>query len=219
MALGALIDFQQSATAERRIDFIHRNRQPFRHIEVEPIFILVEDQLVCRNPHGQDVVGDPLVQQITLVRPLRVNTGAIAFGAQTVVRNPLLQFRQQVGVGGLQALLTPELVPLGKDGESNLAVLGRIGYVSLAETMVRHSLKVFYLASFVHHLVHLVATNTQRVEQSTGLYGASHYQIPFLLAVDDGRQIVGCRSLAGQLSPSPSDGPSSWKPLCCDFAH
>ena len=97
----------------------------------------MDQQTVCRNAHGQDVIGYPLVKQM-LGRIVAYTGGLehVIFRILTILQNPLREFFQQIGAVGIQSLRAPIVVRLCKDGETNQSVRRRVGISSLVYTRI-----------------------------------------------------------------------------------
>ena len=85
-------------------------------------------QTVGRQAIWQDVIGNPLVEDIVLVEVIVV---ICRIRITLVIYDPLLHVRRSDLLGRFAQLLFPPLIRLCKDGETVLAMLRSIG-ISLA---------------------------------------------------------------------------------------
>ena len=194
------VEFEQTTLAERCIEFHNWDTQLVGVATHITVFVVVDNQLVCRNLHGKNMVGNPLIQQVTwilIIVLVALVCIKVTFCILLVVQNPLAQFGQQLGVAGINALAAPECVGLCKDGETILAVLGCIADTSFCETIAGHTDKVGNLSTLVQLLIHLITHFGQSIHQTTSLDYAGSHQIAFNLLVKDVLQIIGGGYVAG----------------------
>ena len=194
------VEFEQTTLAERCIEFHNWDTQLVGVATHITVFVVVDNQLVCRNLHGKNVVGNPLIQQVAgilIIILVALVCIKVTFCILLVVQNPLAQFGQQLGVAGINALAAPECVGLCKDGKTILAVLGCIADTSFSETIAGHTDKVGNLSTLVQLLIHLITHFGQSIHQTAGLDYAGCHQIAFNLLVQDVLQIIGSGYVAG----------------------
>ncbi|MBR4758433.1 MAG: hypothetical protein IK084_06470 [Bacteroidaceae bacterium] len=78
IALIALIDFEQTALAHRGVEFLACHAQLVGIVQAEAALIVVDDEFIGRDAHGQEVVGDEKVEQI-------VGAGIVPAGGEDIV--------------------------------------------------------------------------------------------------------------------------------------
>ena len=142
------------------------------------------------------MIGGPEVEQIVGVGIVSIGPIRLLLRTLMVVGNPLLQLRQQVGVGGTESLRSPEFVGLGEDGEAILPVLRSIGVAALCEAPVKHVLQILDLAILIFLLVGFVLDKAQSIEQSACPDSPSHDEIALFLAIQYlAEEVAGCNVL------------------------
>ena len=87
----------------------------------------MEYQTIGSNTHGQHVIGKPLVQQIVGRGPVLVCNENVVSAVLLVIQHPLLHILTGNVNGFFSYCFAPEIIGLGKYGEAEVAVFGRIG--------------------------------------------------------------------------------------------
>ena len=94
VAFLAFIDFQETALAHSRVDFVHGYGERLSGLVVAEL-VPVEDEAVSWSTEGQDVVGGPLIEEVHLALVVLVRRESVVVGILMVVHNPLNQSGEQ----------------------------------------------------------------------------------------------------------------------------
>ena len=86
IAFLALVYFQNTRLAHRRVDFVDGNGNLVA-LEAVSELVPVEDQTVRRCAEGQDVIGGPLIEQIVLIFVILIRRKDIVVGILVVRDN------------------------------------------------------------------------------------------------------------------------------------
>ena len=154
----------------------------------------MEHELTLGNLHGEDVIGNPLIEQVVLAFVVLVGCKVVVVAILMVVENPLREFLEQVGASRIYALLAPEVIGFGKDGEAIQTMFGSITYFAFRKAVAAcHAYQVGNLSCLVEFLVFFVAYRSQRVEQSASLNDAEASEEAVPLFVEGLLDVAGCR--------------------------
>ena len=174
VALQAFPDAQQAALAHGHIVCPHGDGGASVYLEREALFVVVDDQLVGRQSHGQQVVGDKLVEHVVLVGVVAV---VHCIGIEALVDDPAFHVLGRDVGHGLAQGVAPELVGLGKERE---AILAPVGALHVAEMAGRRVEDLLYHARLHEPLVHVVLDGAQRVGEMAGIQQAAHHAVAAL---------------------------------------
>ena len=144
----------------------------------------MEDEPALGDTHGEQVVGNPLVEQVILAFVVLVGDELVVVAVLMLVENPLGDFLQEIRASWVDVLAAPEVIGLSKDGKAIETVFGSIRGVALCKAFASHVVHVLDSASLVELFVLLVAHLVQRVKQSTCLYDAEASHEAFLLVIE-----------------------------------
>ena len=205
------VNLYEATLAHRGVILVNGHSVLVRRATIVASLVLVVNQFVGCHAERQDVVREPLIEHVGGRRVVVVGHKVVFVGILMIVHNPLHELLQRIGRRRVDALRTPELVFLGEECETVLAVLGHtsrcatIGAVLLVrEPSAVHSqevVQVFDFATLIEVFVHLVAYLLERIHQTAGLQRAAEEQDALLLClynlleIRGGIDVVGCNDL------------------------
>ena len=193
---AALIDLYQTAWPHRGVEIPEGDAQQVAVYAVA-IFVVVDDELVRRYLHGQQMIGGPLMEQMAGVRIVGAGREAICGGILAMALNPLREEMKQLGAGRVDTLTAPEVVLLGKEREAILPMLWNGSDITLVEAHAGHAGQVLNLIRLIETLVGLVPHGVEGIEQSAFAQYSGNSQIGPLLPLDNLLQISGSRDVLG----------------------
>ena len=159
-------------------------------------------QLIGLEAHGQDVIGDPLVEQIVLGGELLVGGEDILIGILMIVEHPFHYLLRHIIGCGVYTLLAPEVVGFCKDGEAILAVLGSQGIGIAVARLVAESLTHVFLQvgdgiGLIQVFVHLVPYGRECIHESASQHTFGKGQVTLTSLFNDVTKVFGTSHIAG----------------------